>query len=144
MKYIFLIVLLQILALTYCKNILTAKWVNELGSEVDIKAQQSVNGVGLLTGIYYTKVSRIGEPIKSKLYGSYRFTTNKTATLGFTVNWSFKRNNKKYYSVTSWSGLLKEDGRIHTTWVLTNNQKSDWNSTLINRNIFRKKVNINL
>lgn len=102
---------------------LVGTWQNELGSQMVI---QSANG-GLLTGQY---TSKVGSGSTSPLYGSY---SDDNLVLSFSVNWSTVN------STTAWAGQLREDGKIHTTWLLVTQSDSLndlWSSTRVGKDIF--------
>ncbi|NWR53784.1 AVID protein, partial [Regulus satrapa] len=68
---------------------LTGRWVNDLGSNMTIRA---VNANGDFAGTYHTAVTATSNEIKvSPLRGSRGQGPNQKGqpTFGFTVNWSF-------------------------------------------------------
>ncbi|NWI17410.1 AVID protein, partial [Crypturellus soui] len=109
--------------------ILTGNWINDLGSNMTIKA---VNGRGEFSGTYHTAVTATNNEIKiSPLQGSqHRKNQHNKATFGFTVNWSFSD------SITVFTGqcFLDKDGNevLKTMWLLRQNVDSlenDWKAT---------------
>ena len=108
---------------------LTGPWFNQLGSRLDLKADED----GQLTGTIHSPVGGIG--------GSHRVTGYVDATsdardraLGFAVSWGSAD------SVTVWSGHYRQDeGVIFATWLLSRSApgSGEWRSTLIGHDQFR-------
>jgi len=85
------------------------KWVNELGSQMDLK----VTNAGEVDGTYETAV---GAPGKTESFDLRGFATGDM--LSFTVNFG------DYGSLTSWVGQHTDEGQgavIKTIWILARN-----------------------
>ncbi|NWW32065.1 AVID protein, partial [Panurus biarmicus] len=112
------------------KCYLSGTWVNDLGSNMTIRA---VNANGVFAGSYHTAVSATSNEIKvSPLQGAQQKGPNQKGqpTFGFTVNWSFSD------SITVFTGqcFVDDDGKevLRTMWLLRSrveNIKSDWKAT---------------
>ncbi|NXX10545.1 AVID protein, partial [Podargus strigoides] len=109
--------------------VLTGTWVNDLGSNMTIKA---LNGKGEFLGSYHTAVTVTNNKIQvSPLQGSQHHTNQKRQpTFGFTVNWSYSD------SITVFTGqcFIDEDGKevLKTMWLLrsyVDNINDDWKAT---------------
>ena len=85
------------------------RWVNELGSEMDLK----VSKTGEVDGVYTTAV---GAPGKQEHFDLRGFAAGDL--LSFTVNFG------EYSSLTSWVGQHTDEGQgavIKTIWILAKN-----------------------
>ena len=109
------------------------KWVNDLGSKMDI----TTNASGNLSGTYQTAV---GSPTEHEKFDLVGFISGDLIT--FSVNFG------KYGSLTSWAGQHTVDSTgsalIKTLWLLSENipdaQEPDklWGSILAGANNFMR------
>ncbi|KAM3655791.1 avidin-like [Ammospiza maritima maritima] len=127
----------QGLAVKKCS--LTGRWVNDLGSKMNISP---VNKNGGFTGSYHTAVTATSNEIKeSPLQGSMQRSPNQKGqpTFGFTVNWSFSD------SITVFTGqcFVDDNGEevLKTMWLLRSHEeniKNDWKATRVGFNVFTR------
>jgi len=108
-------------------------WFNEINSTMELK----VSGAEL-HGWYVSAVGQASGPYD--LIG-YVDTDDETPTLGWVVRW--QNNKKNAQAVTAWCGQAQRiDGEdvIDTTWLLVRSTsiQEDWESTMINKDIFRR------
>ena len=117
-----------------CEDI-TGRWINKLGSELDIDHLQT----GLLRGVYYTAVSSArGKLPGHDIVGTLPY--NKPgSSFAFSVTW---QNGS---STTVWTGqCLVCNGKetLETSWLLRSVVDScidKWKSTRVGKNVFERK-----
>lgn len=106
-------------------------WINELGSILTIEDIEN----GTLFGVYESKVGKVSGSYK--VVGTYN-NSDKRKTIAWTVSWV--NDVLTSGSITAWSGYFKpENNTIVTTWILTKGDSAEWDSTLINKDIFHLK-----
>lgn len=113
---------------------ISGRWYNELGSVMDLQADDQGN----IIGTYHTAVGKAES--QYVLVGRYD-QTQQNGTIGWVVNWSNQYGDS--YSVTSWSGqfqTIQNNETLVTMWLLTNktNPKDDWASTLVGQDVFTR------
>ncbi|XP_064592039.1 avidin-like [Zonotrichia leucophrys gambelii] len=118
---------------------LTGRWVNDLGSKMNLSP---VDKNGGFTGTYRTAVTATSNKIKeSPLQGSMQRNPNQKGqpTFGFTVNWSFSD------SITVFTGqcFVDDNGEevLKTMWLLRSHEdsiKNDWKATRVGFNVFTR------
>ncbi len=115
---------------------LIGKYQNELGSTMDITKSDG----STFSGMYHTKVSSNGTALDAPVAGEYNAATRTEGTVSFAVNWRFVDDKKLKISTTSWNGLVRSDGSMHTTWLLTAycDQEDEWAATTIGKDLFTK------
>jgi len=117
---------------------ITGKWMNQLGSTMELVATND----GIINGNYFTKV---GDAISwHRLIGQWCSTEEKGALISFTVCWTNKKPECKH-SCTAWNGILyiKDNDElpfIYATWTLASDVPfcDEWKSTLISKDTFKK------
>lgn len=124
-------------------KMITGRWRNQLGSEVEFVAKKD----GVLEGKYTTAV---GNSKHGQLRGGWSDVEDGDggALMGWTVVWLGVIPNVKPISVCAWSARLypgegKEGGKrdeIHSTWVLSSemSRADQWKHVHVNRDVFTK------
>lgn len=116
---------------------LEGKWYNELGSTLEIKADDD----GRLSGTYETAVSSAG-----CAHGVFDLlgTTDVDAggdTFGFSVTWKNKQSSCN--STTAWSGhYLQGQEILKAFWLLSvkTDPGDEWGSTLVGEDVFTRQA----
>jgi hypothetical protein len=115
---------------------LSGHFRNNLGSTIVVEAKN-----GIITGQYQTSVVDGDPNIDSHLVqGTYKGTSDGVL-ITFSVQWTFKRETKVTYSVTSWSGKAYYAKNSFTlSWLLINDlpEHDAWKGTWINQDTFTK------
>ena len=116
---------------------LVGRYKNELDSIMQI---QAVDGSSFY-GTYHTAVSAKGTSLVAQMNGKYNESdTPGEGVIAFSVNWKYVKDEKNVFSTSSWNGIVRKNGQIHTMWLLTRYCPAlvGWNATSIGYNIFTK------
>ncbi|XP_060711764.1 avidin-like [Hemiscyllium ocellatum] len=119
-----------------CVELITALsgcWANELNSTMQIKVSDS----GLITGLYFSKVSASAQPAKGTVTGYQQDLGNPT--FGFVVKWITVPG-----SISVWTGqyfIINEKETLMTMWLLrrsVSTSKDNWDATWTGMDVFHR------
>jgi hypothetical protein len=113
---------------------LSGVWRNQLNSTMTIQATDTT--WPMFTGSYQTAVGDATGVYQ--LVGLYNSAFSPETALAFSVAWNNKAGD--IHSATGWSGQLMTDGRIYTTWTLTQQTtlENRWGATRVGQDVFTK------